>query len=150
MKIWTKKISKVTKIPIVFLAAILLAACILEPEEEDTFQDIDEIVELKIGERKIGQPSGLEVGFEKLISDSRCPIGVVCCWQGMAVVQISIKKPDEKRHFISLDSYHHSTIDTLGLHMEFLQLDPYPVFSEKYDTLKLVVTLKISQPILEL
>jgi len=143
------KTSKTAKTLIVFLVAILLAACILEPEEE-SYLDIDEIVELKLGERKIGQPSGLEVGFEKLISDSRCPIGILCFWQGMAEIQISLKIPDKTRYYFTLDSYNHTTVDTLGLHMEFLQLDPYPIFSEEYDTLKLVVTLKISRPILEL
>ncbi|PIS27382.1 MAG: hypothetical protein COT43_11060 [Candidatus Marinimicrobia bacterium CG08_land_8_20_14_0_20_45_22] len=149
MKILMGKTSKTAKTLIVFLVAILLAACILEPEEE-SYLDIDEIVELKLGERKIGQPSGLEVGFEKLISDSRCPIGILCFWQGMAEIQISLKIPDKTRYYFTLDSYNHTTVDTLGLHMEFLQLDPYPIFSEEYDTLKLVVTLKISRPILEL
>ncbi|MDD5764945.1 MAG: hypothetical protein PHW79_01650 [Candidatus Marinimicrobia bacterium] len=145
MKIWTKKISKVTKIPIVILAAILLAACILEPEEEETFLDIDEIVELKLGELKIGLPSGLEVGFEKVISDSRCPADVMCFWQGMAEIQVSLKLPDDKRRFIILDSYHHRTVDTLGLHVEFLRLDPYPVSSTELDTYEYVATLKIAQ-----
>jgi len=149
MKILMGKTSKTAKTLIVFLVAILLVACILEPEEE-SYLDIDEIVELKLGERKIGQPSGLEVGFEKLISDSRCPIGILCFWQGMAEIQISLKIPDKTRYYFTLDSYNHTTVDTLGLHMEFLQLDPYPIFSEEYDTLKLVVTLKISRPILEL
>jgi hypothetical protein len=46
---------------------------------------------LKINETKTLQ-SGLEIGFPILISDSRCPIGGVCIWEGRADCQFLFKK----------------------------------------------------------
>ncbi|MFA4837932.1 MAG: hypothetical protein WC703_00470 [Candidatus Neomarinimicrobiota bacterium] len=151
----TGKISKTAKTSVIFLAAILLVSCILEPilePEEETYLDIDEIVELKLGERKIGQPSGLEVGFEKVISDSRCPINIMCSWPGRARIEVILKKSFRETALVILqipayvslaDSLGHVAVDTLGYRLSLLQLDPYPVVPVEHDCSEYVATIFI-------
>jgi len=82
------------------------------------------------------------------ISDSRCPTGVVCIWQGEATVTI------RALHFLSssmmgdvtLSTFHNPT-DTLGSTWSFklLNVKPYPVYQQEVDSSSLVTTMVINR-----
>ena len=83
---------------------------------------------LKIGEKKVLEPDGLEVSFRQLLEDSRCPKDVVCVWEGRAEIQLWLIKegPDSIFVNVSIPQYPRSPIDVLGYRITLLQLDPYP------------------------
>jgi len=68
--------------------------------------------------------------FENVVSDSRCPTGVVCVWEGTAVANFTFKK-DNTSYPITLSTLKmppQYTKDTIvaGYKIEFLNLHPYP------------------------
>lgn len=68
--------------------------------------------------------------FDNLVSDSRCPVDVVCFWEGTAVANFTFKK-DNVSYPITLSTlkmppqYIKDTI-VAGYKIEFLNLSPYP------------------------
>jgi len=51
----------------------------------------DQPFPLKIGERVLIEPGGLEIQFLRVEEDSRCPAGVNCIWAGQATVVLLLK-----------------------------------------------------------
>ncbi|MFA5974129.1 MAG: hypothetical protein WC780_17405 [Lentimicrobiaceae bacterium] len=68
--------------------------------------------------------------FDSVLTDSRCPIGAECIWEGEAAVRLRIEKPDSNPYFVDL--YEHTT-DTLvdGYEISFFTLFPYPVIDRQ-------------------
>ncbi len=68
--------------------------------------------------------------FDNVVSDSRCPVDVVCFWQGTAVANFTFKK-DNVSYPITLSTFKmppQYIKDTIvaGYKIEFLNLSPYP------------------------
>lgn len=92
-------------------------------------------VTLKYGQSAIIQSENVELKFDSIIHDSRCPPNAYCIWGGMAEIRLRLIKLPVDTHFVTLpillgvhknDSDSHIPIDTLGFHITLLQLDPYP------------------------
>jgi hypothetical protein len=69
--------------------------------------------------------------FDSLLTDSRCPTGAVCIWQGTALIKISFHEKGNVHSFImSLKGFPSMgyTSDTIlnGYHVVFSSLEPYP------------------------
>lgn len=69
--------------------------------------------------------------FDSLITDSRCPIGVECVWQGTAIIGITFSEAGNSHHLImslkgfpSLGYPSDTTIN--GYRIIFTDLKPYP------------------------
>ncbi len=52
-------------------------------------------VTLKPGERATFQADRLQVRFDRVVSDSRCPKTAQCVWAGEAVIRLSVTLPDK-------------------------------------------------------
>ena len=69
----------------------------------------------------------LEVGFAKLVEDSRCPANVNCIWAGQAKILVEVR---DVSYGESWDRYEltlgDGPVDFDGYSIEFLALDPYP------------------------
>lgn len=61
--------------------------------------------------------------FDSVISDSRCPANLVCIWQGMAEVQLTLIK-HSNTHVFKLALSSDTTL--AGYKIELLELNPYP------------------------
>ncbi|MCP4703638.1 MAG: hypothetical protein GY865_03430 [candidate division Zixibacteria bacterium] len=94
-------------------------------------------VTLPYGQTATFGPDKIKIKFNSVITESRCPDNpIICCfWQGMAAIQISlITQENDTVNIVTsiegltkypeMDSY--PAVDTLGLSIELLQLDPYP------------------------
>ena len=90
-------------------------------------------VEIGLNKCSNGRISGdnLNLCFENLISDSRCPANAMCIWQGAAVAKFSLTKNKETHSFVLSTtempdgSYRKDTI-LLGYKIEFVNLSLYP------------------------
>ena len=87
-----------------------------------------ETVLLRIGEQKQLGASELRVVFEKVQSDSRCPIGVTCVWEGDAVVEVIVRDSAAVRARFSLHTHPKGVQE--GTHGSFVlrlvALEPHP------------------------
>lgn len=81
---------------VLVMAAAAAAGCAsgtTEPtgiENAATVVSVGDTVHLRFGDAVTIAQSGLRVQFRNVVTDSRCPIDVVCVWAGDAHVQIAV------------------------------------------------------------
>lgn len=63
--------------------------------------------------------------FDKVLSDSRCPSGVVCVWAGEATARFKIEKYNSSPVFVDLQEGVKDTV-IYGYKISFIKLLPYP------------------------
>ncbi|MFE6616260.1 hypothetical protein [Amycolatopsis sp. NPDC057786] len=55
--------------------------------------ELGETVDLKAGETAEVASKDVSIRFARLVSDSRCPEGMVCVWEGEAVIELTLAEP---------------------------------------------------------
>ena len=75
--------------------------------------------------------TGLSVSFDKIKSDSRCPINARCVWSGVAVVAATVKDGKGASKALSLGTVNFEKInnaeEAFGKRVTLLELLPQPV-----------------------
>jgi hypothetical protein len=121
------------------LVVFSVAAAAAQPSLGKTF-------ELKVGEWKIVGPEGLTVGFDGILDDSRCPIGLYCIWEGDAAADIWAEMPSwEKEKFLL---HAHRGFDWYAQYGDYeialVAVNPYPVLYDPIPPDEYVVTVVVS------
>ncbi|HYM81160.1 MAG TPA: hypothetical protein VEY91_07080 [Candidatus Limnocylindria bacterium] len=82
---------------------------------------------LRVGEHRT-LPSRLEVGFQRVTHDSRCPTRTTCIWEGMAVPRVWLLRPGEDSSFVAIEMLGSGSgsAEALGHRIIAVRLDPYP------------------------
>ncbi|HEY2956292.1 MAG TPA: hypothetical protein VGK89_13725 [Candidatus Eisenbacteria bacterium] len=105
---------------------------------------------LRVGEHFRLGPRRIEVGFQRVTEDSRCPTSVTCVWEGEAGVRLWVLPPGRDSQFVALmlpgtRSSDPAPLGDLGYQVTALRLDPYPFepgsITESRYVLKLQVDL---------
>jgi hypothetical protein len=100
------------------------------------FGKFDEPFWLRIDGKKTVLPDQLSVEFKDVPGDSRCPLNVVCVWEGEVAVQLLVDHESFDPATLELklrgdtareDTLQHSTLDTLGYRFTLMEVAPYPV-----------------------
>jgi hypothetical protein len=100
-----------------FLAALLLAACA-------TIAPLGRPVSIGYG-RNVTFPGDLQLEFTSVVSDSRCPVNVVCIQKGDVVVELTATQGGEtQRVRVSLDE---PQAQVFGHRLELRAVEPPPV-----------------------
>jgi hypothetical protein len=113
-------------IRICFLAAIAILAVSVAavPSSAGPF-------DLKVGQSIEVGPDGLTVGFDRVAGDSRCPIGVLCIWEGDAAVAMWAQSDSHERMDFELHThafFDQHSVDFHGYVITLLLVEPYPVY----------------------
>jgi hypothetical protein len=58
---------------------------------------LDQAFRLEPGQTVTVRPEGLQVTFEGVEADSRCPMDVTCVWEGDATVKVAMAQPPRAR-----------------------------------------------------
>ncbi|KAA3631846.1 MAG: hypothetical protein DWQ02_15775 [Bacteroidetes bacterium] len=107
-----------------------------------------EIFDLEFGAEKTSDDGVLAVSFAE-IQDSRCPLNVVCVWEGQAEVKLSVKVSGEEPvalELINRVGYPELGIDTLGNYIFTLEdVLPYPEDPEDLDNMDYVLKMKVEE-----
>ncbi len=117
---------------ILLLVPLLLVSC--ESSVLNSVIQLDEQFWLKLDESKLLLSEQLEIGFDKVFTDSRCPEDVICIWEGAAEIELWLLKSSIDTTFVgatvsgyvTAESPHHVSVDTIDYRITLLQLDPYP------------------------
>ena len=125
-----------TFVPVVLLA---LAACSsgVAPEQAATTPASQtqtqtqaaaaDTVSIRLGQTVQLDGGRLELTFDTRASDSRCPIDVVCVWQGDAVMQLSARIAGGERRAVELHSGREPTSATVERYtIAYVGLVPHP------------------------
>lgn len=105
----------------------------------------EETFTLGVGESVELGDDGLVIGFNGIRSDSRCPSGVWCFWQGNAAAELWIQMQREERENFVLHTFNDyaQTIELGSFTIELVSVDPYPVINVPIDPETYVVTLLV-------
>ena len=105
---------------------------------------------------EIGQPFTLSVGqtarigllritFVRVLEDSRCPIDVVCVWQGNAKVQLALTRLGQLGRRVSLNSTLNPTeIRFKKFLVSFVDIQPAPVSNHRIERKAYRVILRVT------
>lgn len=86
---------------VVVLAALGALACVQETEERSSPRG--ESFTIRAGESVGIEGTGIEVRFEDVLQDSRCPPAVECIRAGEAVVELSVAADGGEAHRLELE-----------------------------------------------
>jgi hypothetical protein len=67
-----------------------------------TAPELDEAFTLRPGQAATVEGQGLEVTFDSVAEDSRCPVDVTCVWEGDATVKVSLVQPPREKQAVEL------------------------------------------------
>ena len=105
-----------------FLIFIALTGC-----DDIISTDVNEEFFIGPGQKAEIRESGLEITFNKVIEDSRCPKGVECVWAGNGKVEISIHFPGEDPRIMEINTNLEPKEVMAGKYrIRILELQPYP------------------------
>jgi len=115
------------------LVAVLAWAdgCAAGPSEPQP-ATLGESFTLKAGESARIEAEALQIRFEDVPTDSRCPRGVQCVWEGDATVRVRARKASRAGERLELhtSAREQTSVAYEGYEIRLLQLAPYPVSGE--------------------
>ncbi len=127
----------------IVVIALALAGCGVEKvtDSGDPPGDLGKTnpVTLDFGESIVIERWGLELTFDSILVDSRCPLGVQCFWEGEAVIGLRVTVPSIGTNFLALPIRGGAAttpyerlipVDTLGYRFTLHALDPHPVLDD--------------------
>jgi hypothetical protein len=107
----------------------ILAACASGP----TVPSVDPVREfaLAVGDSVEVSGTGLRLRFDRVLSDSRCPAGVLCITAGDATVAVTVTRQGRPNEAVSLRTRAEESRAVVGdWALSLTKLDPYP-FSDR-------------------
>jgi hypothetical protein len=129
--------------PWILAAALLAAAGLGGCQAEGTSGELGSPFELHLNQTELLESEGLLVTFAELLSDSRCPLAVLCVWEGEARILMRVEASGRPAIEIELSTLSPArTFD--GYRIRLVQLAPRsqsgePIPLEDY-VARLVVT----------
>ena len=96
---------------------------------------------LAVGQRAV-IAVGVLVSFDRVVSDSRCPVGVACVWEGETTVALTLKQPAGTEAFTLSD---HAPKREVGGHsFTLLSVAPVPTAGSTIPEDAYRVTLRVA------
>ena len=103
-------------------------------------------VNLRAGESVRLPQLGFIARFDSVTSDSRCPLGAECVWQGAGATRISIFRDVDQAVTCTLHTTFFPTLILVnGVTVQLKELDPYPHLGLMMDQSVYVAVLEISR-----
>jgi hypothetical protein len=118
--------SKMKILAIIGLAFLLLLPCGCQAEEISA--DLGQEVSLKLGQTANIEAEQLKIGFDRVVSDSRCPTGAECIWQGevSCLLQITYDGQSFEKTIVQPGLTQEPARDTFQDYQLTFNIEPYP------------------------
>ncbi len=129
---------------------LFLTSCKKNDEDQSQRNVLNETFELDYREIKTFEDStpNFSITFENLIEDSRCPVDVICDWEGRAVVEIIIEELEVKSIY-QLTTYYSINPDSLetiqhnNYIIKLIEVNPIPVTTNQVEIEDYSIELEI-------
>lgn len=127
------------------LGVVLSAGC-AAGSSNPVSSSLGDNFELHVGQSAIVGTEGLEVGFDSVSSDSRCPRGETCVWEGDAIVRVWLQRSDGTRQSLELHtaSSEEKNASYDGYSIELVSLDPPAASGRSIAPTEYVATFKVT------
>jgi hypothetical protein len=112
---------------LILVSGVLAVACSPAPAGPNTQRDGNDVIAIRYGESIVVPGTILEVGFQALLADSRCPSDVVCVWEGEGRVELGVTLGDGPTMPVELNTGGLRSTTHGGYTITLVELDPYPV-----------------------
>lgn len=103
--------------------------------------------QLKVSQSFLLKTDGIKITFLNITSDSRCPSGVTCIWQGKSTSLVNVVKNNQNIGNFNLTSMvgQKNTVVQIanGYFMHIVNVEPYPLSSKKIQLSDYIVTFLI-------
>jgi len=108
---------------------------------------LGESFDLRVGESARIEAEALQIGFEDVSADSRCPKGERCIREGDATVRVWLQKAPgpRERHELHTSSKEQGAVSDLGYGVNLLRLAPYPVTGRTIERRDYRATLEVTR-----
>ena len=128
------------KIILTGLAIISLFSCDKEDNNSDAIDTFDLIANNCI------TIEHSTICFDSVLSDSRCPTGATCVWEGYATVSLKLTTHDNENHKVELNTNPDFSIDTMigNIYLLLTDLTPYPDINTAIDPKDYKVNITIA------
>jgi hypothetical protein len=128
----------------VLFAVLLLTFASIAGQPVERVIVLDQEFKLKIGERAKAPREGLQVEFDSVPEDSRCPKDVTCVWAGNAKILLKVKKDALKPANVELNTnINPKTFRYLEYELSLKELRPYPESNTTIKSSDYEVTLTV-------
>ena len=122
--------------------ALLAAACSHVPTTPSA--PIGEPFKIGVGQSVRLQNGGLELGFDEVLEDSRCPADAICIWAGRARLKAWLSVNGARRQIeMQTDTPQPLRVD--GFELDVQALEPFPVSNVRVDKRSYVATLIVTR-----
>lgn len=129
---------------IVFVAVVLLTFSSIAVQPGKRVIVLEQEFRLKIGESAKASSEGLQVEFESVAEDSRCPKDVNCIWAGNAKILLKVKKDAGEPAKVELNTnINPKTSRYLQYELRLKELKPYPESKSTIKSSEYEVTLTV-------
>ena len=130
--------------PSVLVGVLLMTLACIAAQPENRVIVSDQEFKLKIGETAKAQRDGLEVEFDSVTEDSRCPRGVTCVWAGNATILLKVKTGDGPPVTVELNTNINPKSSRYSEYeLRLKELKPYPEADVKIKPSDYEVTLTL-------
>ena len=129
------------KIPVILGILFFFLSCENEEDGHNYF-DLGKESEFQINREYLAGNQQVNFSISE-ISDSRCPTGLYCFWQGMVTVTIAIEKPAIDT--ITLNSHDQLTGKSNGYKFELGDVTPYPDIETELKKEDYIILMKITK-----
>jgi hypothetical protein len=128
-----------------FRTCVLATTLVLAASTAVAQPSIGKPFDLKVGESVTVGTHGLTVGFDELVSDGRCPIGLLCFWEGDAATLLWSQRPGETRQDFQLHTYSgfKQKVSYGDYVITLVQVSPYPVYQAPTAPGDYVATIRV-------
>jgi len=102
---------------------------------------------LAVGQKAVIDKTSLEIRFEEILEDSRCPEGVQCIWEGRVSARVEIKDGDSsyKMVLVQPGSTRDYVEETYKEYLLSYKITPYPQQNEDIDKKDYRLLLTVSR-----
>lgn len=105
-------------------------------------------IKVKVGRKVVFKGEALTVRFDAVASDSRCPEGALCIWEGDADVKVEVKAGRKTRLFHLHTSQRYAQEEKFGGYIvRLISLSPRPRAGERLKAEDYVAILKITKEV---
>jgi len=89
----------------------------------------------------------IRLRLDSVMTDSRCPRGAICLWEGNAEVRLELITEGNYQHYLFLNTNQKFKVDTLvgNIKLILVGLEPYPAVNQAIDSKDYIITVIVKK-----